>query len=209
MSIELRVEGRLQETQMSCWWTAISTVLAYYGRRYRHPSAFSSAFERPMTRSPTSMGYEYQSIDDLMRGDPSLHSYRHDRLAPYEWYVQGLPNTGWGLRRLCELTGFQGVRDCPGYGEWSAADCERILRACGPLVFHGFWSGFGHSIVVCGVNVDGTNESVALMDPAVGFVSSETLANFNTRMNRMTIGLDAMGYNPIYYPTAEAVREVV
>lgn len=216
MSIELKVNARLQETPMSCWWTAVAVVLEYYGRRYRYPWQYQAEFERPWNRSPTSIGFEPPSIDEAMRHDPTLRSMpmhpdprQRDRLAPYEWYALGVPNTAWGLRRLRAAVRFQAVPDCPAYGSWTAADFDRILRACGPIVFHGFWNNFPHSLVVCGINEGAHGTTVAYMDPALGFVTSEPILNFNQRMAGMVIGPDAMGANPIHYPDSRPVRAVV
>ncbi len=211
MSIELRVKGRLQQSSMSCWWTAVACVLEYYGRRYGHPAAFAPIFQRPVGRSPTWVGFESPSLDEAMQFDSTLRRMPGgNRLAPYEWYLQGLPNTNWGLRRLCEITGFRGVPDCPAYGQWLAADFERILRAYGPFVFHGYWNNLPHSIVVCGINTaDAGGSRVASMDPGAGFVSSTPLTAFNALMTGMNIDEGAFGLNPIHYPTSQPVRAVI
>jgi hypothetical protein len=212
VSIELAIAPRLQESNMSCWWTAIAVVLEYYGRRYRYPWNFRHEFERPWNSPFVWQSFEPPSLDEAMRADPTLrrlptHEYG-TRLSPHEWYTNGMPNSAWGMRRVCEITGFEGVRDCPAYGSWQAADYERIIRAHGPIVFHGFWNGFGHTIVVCGIDT-GAQPLVAYMDPALGFVTSQPIAAFNQRMSGMTIGMDAMGFNPIYLPQGQQVLAVV
>ena len=210
MSIELRVRPRKQVTPMSCWWACTATVLDYYDRHYSFPWEFRGEFRPLMGRyhDPALPPPEYPSIDEAMERDPTLHhAVGPTDGAPWTWYHRGLPNTAHGLRRYSQITGFRGVPDCPGYGSWRLEDVEHILRTQGLFVFFGFWDGFPHAIVVCGV--DGADGSVAFMDPARGFVHSESLKKFNGRMQRMTIGPDAIGYNPVYYPQSLPVRETV
>ncbi len=214
MSIELHVRPRRQTTPMSCWWASTATVLEYYDRYYSYPWEYRTEFLRPRSR----YGHEafdlafpppdYPSIDEAMERDPTLqHAVDPRDVAPWMWYELGLPNTARGLRRYCDITGFRGVPECPAYGAWTVDDVEHTLRTRGLFVFFGFWSGFPHAIVVCGA--DRSQGMVAFMDPAQGFVHSEDLATFNGRMRTMTIGRDAIGYNPVYHPTSQPVRDVV
>ena len=199
---------------MSCWWASTAVVVDYYDRYYSYPWEFRSTFQRPPSHWGTEAldlalpPLDYPSIDEAMVRDPTLrHAVSTDDIAPYMWYQLGLPNTAHGLRRYCDLTGFRGVPDCPPYGSWTLADVEGILRRQGLFVFFGFWSGFPHAIVVCGA--DDAGGSVAFMDPAQGFVHSEPIATFNGRMANMTIGPQAIGYNPVHYPTSRPVRATV
>jgi len=210
MSIELRVRPRTQVTPMSCWWASTATVLEYYDRYFSYPWEFRGEFRPPPGRygGLALPPPEYPSIDEAMERDPRLRQVVDPRdIAPWTWYHRGLPNTAHGLRRYCQITGFRGVPDCPGYGTWMLDEVEHVLRTQGLFVFFGFWNGFPHAIVVCGVDVGAG--SVAFMDPAKGFVHSEALQTFNNRMQRMTIGPDAIGYNPVYYPQSVPVRETV
>jgi len=214
MSLELQVRPRTQATPMSCWWASTATVLEYYDRYYSYPWEFRSQFRRPRWRYGSGAldhvlpPPDYPSIDEAMERDPTLHEVVDPRdIAPWMWYDLGLPNTAHGLRRYCDITGFRGVQECPAYGAWTVDDVEHVLRTKGLFVFFGFWNGYPHAIVVCGADHGGG--MVAFMDPAQGFVHSEALATFNGRMRRMTIGPDAIGYNPVHCPTSQPVRATV
>jgi hypothetical protein len=107
------------------------------------------------------------------------------------------------------VTGFVGVSPCPAYGQWTAADFLTALRRNGPFVFHGWWNGVPHSIVVCGVDDAPGAQVVAYMDPVRGFVTDQALAAFNRRMSGMVIGAAAIGFNPVHLPNRRPVRRVI
>jgi hypothetical protein len=195
MSIELRITPRRQTTPNSCWWTSIAVVLDYYGQHYSLPGQFRPEFRRPAEARWNALApVETPSIDQAMQQDPTLRSFRGQgdspHSVPWTWYDFGLPNSDWGLRRVSEITGFQGVPDCPAYGLWSVADVEHTLRHHGPFVFFGLWNGFPHAIVVAGAR-QGRGQ-VDFMDPAQGFVLEEPISTFNNRMRGMTIGVRAI-----------------
>jgi len=214
MSLELQITPRLQASSMSCWWATTAVVLEYYGNRYLYPWEYRSVFRRPQWRYGSSAldrrlpPPDFAAYDRALSGpDPHLPTVNPRDIAPYMWYELGLPNTARGLRRYCELTGFLGVGNCPAYGAWTLADVERTLRENGPFIFFGFWNGLPHAIVVCGA-LQGAG-TVSYMDPADGTVHRESIGNFNNRMSGMTIGVQAMGFNPVHCDHSPAVGATI
>jgi hypothetical protein len=210
MSIELRVPGRAQTSQMSCWWASMAMVLEYYGRHYTYPWHFNAAFARPWNAPNDGIPDQvYGSLDDAMARDPELHGSGADiYLQPYEWYERGLPTNRAGFDRLRAISGFRGF-DRPAFGAWTADDVESRLRRYGPYVFFGSWNGFPHAIVTVGLIVVNGGPEVVTIDPIRGFASNEPLATFNQRMARNLAGFNFESLNPMYYPQPNPVRDVV
>jgi hypothetical protein len=210
MTIELRVPGRVQTSQMSCWWACMAMILEYYGRDYTYPWHFRSQFTRPWERPPNPFGDVVRGdLDDEMRRDPTLAPARESVfLEPCEWYEHGLPANRSAFERLRDISGFRGF-DRPAFGRWTAADVESRLRQHGPYVFFGSWNGFPHAILTVGLIERRSGAEVVTIDPIRGFATGEDLAEFNHRMvNRMsTANFDSL--NPMHLPQAEPVRAVV
>jgi hypothetical protein len=211
MTIELRVPGRQQTSQMSCWWASIAMVLEYYGRDYAYPWYFNAAFARPWTAPRDGLpDYVYGSLDAAMARDPELCDAGADTyLQPYEWYEHGLPTNRAGFARLRDISGFRGFESRPAFGTWTAVDVESRLRAHGPYVFFGSWNGFPHAIVTVGLIERPTGAEVVTIDPIRGFATGEPLASFNSRMSVNLAGFNFEDLNPMYYPQSNPVREVV
>lgn len=210
MTIELRVPGRVQTSQMSCWWASMAMVLEYYGRDYTYPWQFSAQFARPWDRPRDAIpDMVYGSLDAALARDPMLRDAGADTyLQPYEWYESGLPESRAGFARLRSISGFRGF-DRPAFGAWTAEDVESRLRRYGPYVFFGSWNGFPHALVTVGLVVSGGETQVVTIDPIRGFPTSESLASFNRRMASNLAGYNFDSLNPMYCPQNEPVREVI
>jgi hypothetical protein len=211
MSIELRVPGRVQASQMSCWWACMAMVLEYYGRDYANPWDFNAQFARPWNRPDDGIPdlvYE-RDIERALERDPELRDHTgHAYYEPYEWYSLGLPRNPAALERLRDISGFRGF-DRPAFGAWTADDVESRLRRHGPYIFFGSWNGFAHAIVCVGLHAQPGGALVATIDPIRGFATSEPLATFNERMQRGAHSFFLDGLNPLYYPQRNPVRDVV
>jgi hypothetical protein len=213
MTIELRVPGRRQLSQMSCWWACMAMILEYYGRSYHFPWQFRAEFRRPFGRYGTA-DLVYPSLDDALRYDEELAWEPAPHLAPYlqpyEWYERGLPAVRAAFERLHVITGFRGFDVRPAFGAWRAADVESRLRSHGPFVFFGSWNGFPHAILTVGL-LGRTDEDavVVTIDPIRGHATNESLHAFNSRMvsNMRDYNFDSL--NPMYLPQAEPLRAVV
>ena len=211
MTIELLVPGRVQTSQMSCWWACMAMILEYYGRDYTYPWHFRGQFGRPWNRPDDGFpDVVHDSFDAAMaRGDPELRrSAEMTYLQPYEWYEHGLPANRGAFEQLREISGFRGF-DRPAFGHWTAADVEARLRRHGPYVFFGSWNGFPHAILTVGLIERTAGAEVVTIDPIRGFATQEPLADFNHRMvNRMSsANFDSL--NPMHLPMSEPVRAVV
>lgn len=208
--IELRVPGRQQTSQMSCWWASMAMVLEYYGRDYSYPWQFNGQFRRPWNRPHEGLpDMVYGNLDAELARDPGLHDAAASfYLEPYEWYERGLPQSRAAFERLRDISGFRGF-DRPAFGAWTADDVESRLRAHGPYVFFGSWNGFAHAIVTVGLIQDASGPAVVTIDPIRGFASSEPLASFNRRMANNLAGWNFDSLNPMYLPQPRPVRDVV
>lgn len=210
MTIELRVPGRVQTSQMSCWWASMAMVLEYYGRHYSDPWHFSAEFARPWNRPRIGLPeLVYGSLDaalarDPMLLDPGASTY----MQPYEWFEHGMPESRAAFARLGSISGFRGF-DRPAFGAWTAEDVESRLRRYGPYVFFGSWNGFPHAIVTVGLTTGATGTQVVTIDPIRGFATGEPLADFNRRMARNLANYNFDSLNPMYCPQADPVRDVV
>ena len=211
MTIELRVPGRQQTSQMSCWWASMAMVLEYYGRDYTYPWQFNAAFARPWNVPRDGLpDYVVSSLDAELERDPTLrHTDAGIYLQPYEWYEFGLPTHRAGFARLRDISGFSGFESRPAFGTWTAADVESRLRAHGPYVFFGSWNGFPHAIVTVGLIERPGGAEVVTIDPIRGFATSEPLTAFNTRMAANLAAFNFEDLNPMYFPQPNPVREVV
>ena len=213
MTIELRVPGRVQTSQMSCWWACMAMVLEYYGRSHIYPWQFSAQFVRPWNSVHHGLPDQvYDSLDAVLARDPMLldpgaSSY----LQPYEWYEHGLPTHRAAFERLREISGFRGFDSRPAFGSWTAADVETRLRQHGPYVFFGSWNGFPHAILTVGLieRGAGSEADVVTIDPIRGFAAQESLGDFNRRMASHLQSSDFASLNPMYCPQREPVRGVV
>lgn len=212
MTIELSVPGRVQTSQMSCWWACMAMVLAYYGRDYTYPWHFNAQFARPWNRPRDGMpDMVYGSLDEALARDPELHGAASMHyLEPYEWYEHGLPANRAAFERLGEISGFRGF-DRPAFGAWTAEDVETRLRNHGPFVFFGSWNRFPHAILTVGVieHGAGAEAEIVTIDPIRGFATQESVGAFNRRMVQRLSGADFASLNPMHYPQREPVREVV
>ena len=210
MTIELRVPGRVQTSQMSCWWASMAMVLEYYGRDYTYPWYFSAEFARPLYRPDDGIpDLVYPSLDAVLARDPMLlDPGASTYLQPYEWYERGLPESRAAFARLRSISGFRGF-DRPAFGAWTAEDVESRLRRYGPYVFFGSWNGFPHAIVTVGLIRRDTGAEVVTIDPIRGFATSESLASFNQRMASNLAGYNFASLNPMYLPQPDPVRDVV
>ena len=210
MTIELHVPGRVQTSQMSCWWACMAMILEYYGRDYTYPWHFRGQFATPWNRPDDGFpDRAFDSLDTEMARDPTLASSRASSyLEPYEWYERGLPAHRGAFERLREISGFRGF-DRPAFGHWTAADVESRLRSHGPYVFFGSWNGFPHAILTVGLIAHAAGAEVVTIDPIRGFATPEPLAEFNHRMvNRMSsANFDSL--NPMHLPMSEPVRAVI
>jgi len=205
MSIELRIHARRQTSPNSCWWEATAMILSYYGRS---TSAISSLGPSGLRSGPR-IGLPRSSVPDEDLALSELSTYgrvRSERAMPQmdssEWYDHGLPMTPFALHEFAELTGLSSLSERPAFGSWEGADVERVLRQCGPHMFVGLWNGYLHAVVVTGY--DATDERVSYADPAMGFVVSRTLEEFNDLM----AGL-AVAENPFWLRSPPQVRAVV
>ncbi len=210
MTIELRVPGRVQTSQMSCWWACMAMILEYYGRDYSYPWHFRSQFARPWNQPLRAFGdATHGSLDEEMLRDPSLAaSHESVFLQPYEWYERGLPANRHAFEALREISGFRGF-ERPAFGQWTAANVESHLRRYGPYVFFGSWNGFPHAILTVGLIERSSGAEVVTIDPIRGFATGESLDEFNHRMvNRMSAAnFDSL--NPMHLPQAEPLRALV
>jgi len=212
MTIELRVPGRVQATQMSCWWTSMAMVLEYYGRDYDLPWQYRSEFRRPYSLMPHGLEPERHvpSLDEALAHDGMLrHSADLMYLEPHEWYEHGLPAMRAAFDRLASITKFRGLPSRPAFGHWTAAHVEENLRSHGPYVFFGSWNGFPHAIVTVGLLDEGAGTQVVTIDPINGFATPETLASFNTRMTQRMGDFNFYDLNPMYLPQPRQVLDVV
>lgn len=210
MTIELLVPGRLQTSQMSCWWACMAMILEYYGRDYTYPWHFRSQFGRPWNRPLNPFGdAAHSSLDEEMARDPTL-VMAHDSiyLEPYEWYEHGLPANRRAFETLREISGFRGF-DRPAFGRWTAADIETRLRRYGPFVFFGSWNGYPHAILTVGLIERSAGAEVVSIDPIRGFATGESLAEFNHRMVSRMSASNFDSLNPMHWPQSEPVRAVV
>lgn len=212
MTIELRVPGRIQATQMSCWWTSMAMVLAYYGRDYDLPWQYRSEFRRPYSLMPHGLEPELHipSLDEALALDGLLR--RNAELMypePHEWYEHGLPAMRAAFDRLASFTEFRGLPSRPAFGQWTAAHVEENLRAHGPYVFFGSWNGFPHAIVTVGLRGEGPGAQVVTIDPINGSPQRETLESFNTRMTQRMSAFNFYDLNPMYLPQPRQVLDVV
>lgn len=212
MTIELRVPGRVQATQMSCWWTCMAMILEYYGRDYALPWQYRAQFRRPMSfmaRRPEPE-WHLPSIDEAMAHDATLATTDElIYLAPHEWYEHGLPRNRAAFAQLASFTEFRGLPSRPAFGRWSADDVETRLRQHGPYVFFGSWNGFPHAIVTVGLLRRTGSTEVVTIDPIRGFATGESLADFNARMASRMSEFNFFDLNPMYLPRERQVREVV
>jgi len=210
MTIELRVPGRVQTSQMSCWWASMAMVLEYYGRDYTYPWHFSAEFARPWNRLDDGIPDRiYGDLDAALEHDPRLLDPEgHSDLQPYEWYEHGLPPNRAGFGHLRSISGFRGF-DRPAFGAWTAEDVESRLRRYGPYVFFGSWNGFPHAIVTVGLIGRAGGAEVVTIDPIRGFATGESLGDFNRRMATNLAGFNFESLNPMYCPQGNPVRAVV
>lgn len=212
MTIELRVPGRVQATQMSCWWTSMAMVLEYYGRDYDLPWQYRSEFRRPYSFVPHGPEPERHipSLDEALALDGMLRRTADLMYqAPHEWYEHGLPAMRAAFDRLASITEFRGLPSRPAFGHWTAAHVEEHLRAHGPYVFFGSWNGFPHAIVTVGLRGEGAGAQVVTIDPINGSPLRETLESFNTRMTQRMSEFNFYDLNPMYLPQPRQVLEVV
>ncbi|MBI5718685.1 MAG: hypothetical protein HZC37_13460 [Burkholderiales bacterium] len=208
MTIELRVPGRVQTSQMSCWWASMAMVLEYYGRDYTYPWQFNAEFARPWNQPDDGIGDMVYGALDPTRDPLLIEAHAETYLQPYEWYRHGLPESRAGFARLRSISGFRGF-DRPAFGAWTAEDVESRLRSYGPYVFFGSWNGFPHAIVTVGLITRGSESEVVTIDPIRGFATNESLASFNQRMASNLAGYNFASLNPMYYPQPNPVRAVV
>lgn len=219
MSIELRVAGERQRTEMSCWWTCMAMVLRYYGRRYVFPWDFRRAFELPAQSiaSPLGVG-RYPTLGEAMAPDGTLRSIEPLYTErPWEWYERGVPPNARAFRVLSSITGFTGMgRDHTEFGRWTADDFENRLRASGPFLFFGYWNADehhiyrAHVILIVGLLRQGSDVSVISIDPARGFAAPAPIDTFNARMRDSRMRDSNFGYlNPMYLPQRQPVLDTV
>jgi hypothetical protein len=90
----------------------------------------------------------------------------------------GLPVSPMAFIVLAEKTSLIALQTKSTY---SNADLYAALKQCGPLWCAGYWYGFGHVIVLTGVN-EGT---VSLNDPDRAQKKQGTLAWFNEKLIRV------------------------
>jgi hypothetical protein len=64
---------------------------------------------------------------------------------------------------------------------WSSLSLECLLRDSGPIWSAGFWYGFGHVVVLTGIEGD----RVFLNDPDGAVAKEESLAWFNQKLGKM------------------------
>lgn len=212
MTIELRVPGRVQATQMSCWWTCMAMVLEYYGRDYDLPWQYRSEFRRPLSFVPRGPDAEWHvpSLDEALAYDSTLaRTGDLIYLAPHEWYERGLPAHRAAFDRLASITEFRGLPSRPAFGEWTAADVESRLRAHGPYVFFGSWNGFPHAIVIAGLIPGPKGPQVVTLDPVRGFATQVDLLAFNKLMTQRMAAFNFDDLNPMYLPQENPVRGVI
>lgn len=207
MTLELRVPPREQETPWSCWWAATAMVLAYYGRDHQRPEDLDPIFAPQLDQSPgRPPRMRHPTIDEAMAADPTLRSademiFMH----PSEWRTRGLPPRRGALRLYAELTGMRALPARPAFGGWTGDEVEETLRARGPFVFFGWWSGFPHVLVVSGR----IGDDVIVIDPARGFPTPMRLDRFNAAMGDRYELFLADGLNPFHKPDPRPVRETV
>jgi len=211
MTIELRVGGRVQATQNSCWWTCMAMVLAYYGRDYEFPWQYRSDFRRPTWLVPRGLSPDWHmpTIDEAMAPDGTLRPDDLAYLEPHEWYERGLPASRGAFERLTSITEFRGLPSRPAFGQWTANDVEERLRRHGPYVFFGSWNGFPHAIVTVGLLRNAGGADVVTIDPIRGFAANLSLAEFNQRMTRRMAAFNFFDLNPMYLPQDEPVRGII
>jgi hypothetical protein len=209
--IELRVEGRVQATPMSCWWTCMAMVLEYYGRDYQYPWQYRAEFRRPPSLGTRPDGdFHYPTVDEGLAVDGALRAIDHlVYLQPYEWYERGVPADRGAFTALSTITEFRGLPSRPAFGEWTAADVEERLRAHGPFIFLGSWNGFPHAIVVTGLLTDTDRPQVVVIDPNLGFAQNWTLDGFNKLMSQRMERYNFDRLNPMYLPQPRQVLGVV
>ncbi|MBL8344157.1 MAG: hypothetical protein JNN03_01865 [Rubrivivax sp.] len=212
MTIELRVPGRAQATQMSCWWTCMAMVLEYYGRDYDLPWQYRSEFRRPLSFGPRGADAEWHvpSLDEALARDGTLASTGDMiYLAPHEWYERGLPAHRAAFDRLASITEFRGLPSRPAFGEWTATDVEDRLRAHGPYVFFGSWNNFPHAIVIAGLIPGSKGPQVVTIDPVRGFPTQVDLLAFNKQMTQRMADFNFDDLNPMYLPQENPVRGII
>lgn len=222
MTFELRVPGRVQASQLSCWWACMAMVLEYYGRDYLYPWHFHSAFARPWNRPrglyPDISMHDADRIfatrepEDLFAPDGSVRGvYEAMYLEPWEWYELGLPPHRGAFDRLSEISGFRGFDERPAFGRWTKEDVESRLRRHGPYVFFGSWNGFPDALVVIGLIDPGLNgePDVIRIDPINGDPLPERLSAFNRRMVQNMAGWNFDTLNPMYLPQDDPVRGII
>lgn len=211
MTIELLVPGRRQRSRMSCWWACMAMVLEYYGQTYTYPWSYRSQFARPWQQPVLPIpDMRRPSIAQAMRHDPTLRrTHELEFMESYEWFNHGLPRNRRAFELLSQISGFVGF-DRPAFGSWTASDVESRLRRYGPYAFFGFWNGAPHAIVVVGIIQQGSNVQVVTIDPARGFATPQSLANFNQRMG--SPGMREFAFNrlnPLYLPQKNPIRATV
>jgi hypothetical protein len=96
-------------------------------------------------------------------------------VAPVYTANTGLPVSAQAFIVLAEKTSLKAL---PGKNTYSNADLYASLKQCGPLWCAGYWYGFGHVIVLTGID-EGT---VYLNDPDRAQKKTGTLAWFNDKL---------------------------
>lgn len=214
MRLELMVQPHRQNSPMSCWWTAMATVRAYYGRNYEPVPWLVHPEFRPSV-NPSNGPYPRYQFPDTSRlppDDPAAQLNSRDLAEqmttdPSQWYWRGLPGRTAEMRQLLEITHFRGIGTSPRPGHWSIRDVAAVLRRCGPYIFLGQWNGYPHAVTVVGV--DSGQQNVAYIDPAAGFVVSRPITAFNQTMGvRSLSAFENARLNPIYFPAPPQVRAV-
>jgi hypothetical protein len=93
----------------------------------------------------------------------------------------GLPPNVQALITLGKTTGLKAL---PTKNAYSSADIYATLKQCGPLWCAGTWYGFGHVIVLTGVD----GGTVFLNDPDKGVKKDGTLDWFNKKLMNSLAG---------------------
>jgi len=103
-------------------------------------------------------------------------------MAPVYTANTGLDATPQAFITLAKTVGMTPLANQASYG---AAEVDALLTKHGPLWCAGYWYGFGHCIVLTGIDAGGV---LSLNDPDGGVEKTGTLSWFNNKIAKSIAG---------------------